>query len=100
MMKRFSDFAKTPKVLDGQKVKIESVVDREIKIIGYRIEKSKYTGKSEKCLTVQFEEMDEEGKHYIFFTGSGVLLEQFEEYGEEIPFSATIRKVDKFFTLT
>lgn len=98
-MKRFSDFAKTPKVLDGKKVKIEDVEGKEIKIIGYRIEKSKYSGKSDKCLTVQFEYPDVEG-HFIFFTGSTVLLEQFETYGEEVPFLATVRKVDKFFTLS
>ena len=98
-MKRFSDFAETPKVLDGKKAKIEDVVDKEIQIIGYRIEKSKYSGKAEMCLTIQFEYPEQEGR-YVIFTGSTVLLEQFEKYGEEIPFLTTIRKVDKFFTLS
>jgi hypothetical protein len=98
-MKKFSDFAETPKVLDGKKVKIEDVVDKEIEIIGYRIEKSKYNGKSEMYLTIQFEWPEQDGR-FVLFTGSTVLLEQFEKYAEEIPFAATIRKVDKFFTLS
>lgn len=95
---KFSDFAEAPKVLDGQKVKIGSVLDQEITIIGFRFRKSKYGGNVPTCLTVQFE--NDEGERRVFFTGSGVLIEQFEQYGDHVPFRATLRKIDKFYTLS
>jgi len=36
----------------------------------------------------------------VVFTGSDVLIEQMERYGEEIPFVATIKKVDRYYTLS
>lgn len=95
---KFSDFAEAPKVLDGEKVKIDSVLDQEITIIGFRFRKSKYSGHLPTCLTVQFE--NDKGEHRVFFTGSAVLIEQFEQYGERVPFRATLRKIDKFYTLS
>lgn len=97
-MKRFSDFSQEREVLEGDKVKIDSVLNREITIIGYSIKKSKYDkNNSGKYLTLQYEdEMDKK----IIFTGSEVLIEQLEKYGDEIPFKTTIKKIDKYYTLT
>lgn len=97
--KRFGDFADEPAMLDGAKARIEDVLNKEIKIIGHRIAPSKYTkNKSGLCLTLQF--VDDEGRRLILFTGSDVLIEQVKKYENEIPFYATIKKIDRYYLLT
>lgn len=93
-MKKFKDFS-TEKVLDGDKMKIDDVLNTEIKINDFRITNSKYHNK--KCLTIQFE-LNE--KRYVLFTGSDVLISLMEKYKEEIPFETTIRKINKYYTFT
>ncbi|MDD2495509.1 MAG: hypothetical protein PHE29_09985 [Tissierellia bacterium] len=95
-MKRFSDFAKEPNVMIGDKIKIDNILDKEIEIIGYRINDSKQkTGTKVLTLQIKFE-----GVERILFTGSNVLTEQAEKYKDEMPFLATIKKVDKFHTFS
>jgi hypothetical protein len=89
--KRFSD-------LDGAKLKIDDVINREILIISCKVKESKYSKtNSTNCLTIQFV-MDE--KRYVIFTGSSILIEQMGKYKDEIPFLATIKKIDKYYTLS
>lgn len=97
--KRFSDFAKEEGPLEGDKVPIASILNMEVLITGYRVQGSKYkgNGKADKCLTVQFEQ---DGESRVFFTGSEVLVSQFEKYGHELPFWATIKKIDRYYTLS
>jgi hypothetical protein len=96
--KRFSDFAEEQSPLDGEKIKIEQILNIEIEIIGYRITRSKYEkNKSGKCLQLQ---MNVDGVHRVLFTGSDVLIEQLQKYGEQIPFTASIKKIDRFYTLS
>jgi hypothetical protein len=95
--KHFSDFANVHTPLDGDKVKIETILNREILITGYSIKQSKYDkNTSGKFLTIQFLES---GATHIVFTGSDVLIEQFEKYGNQIPFFAVIKKIDRYYTL-
>lgn len=97
-MKRFSDFSQEPKVLDGDKVKLDSILNQEIMITGYSVKKSKYAkNESGNYLTVQFEMS---GEKKIIFTGSDVLIDQLGRYGDEIPFLATIRKINRYYSLT
>lgn len=97
-MKNFSDFANTPTVITGDKIKIENILDKEIELTGYKITDSKYQkNDGDKLLTLQFR-LDGEDK--IVFTGSGVLMEQVEKYKDEIPFMAKIIKVNKFYTFS
>lgn len=96
--KRFSDFAEEESPMEGDKVRIDSILNQEILITGYKVKKSKYVKKgSDQCLTVQFET---EGSKKIFFTGSNVLLDQLDKYGHEIPFVATVKKIDRYYTLS
>jgi len=96
--KRFADFAQEAGPLDGEKVKLDSILNIEILITGYKIKKSKYgASNSGQCLTVQFEQ---DGQRKIFFTGSEVLAQQFDKYGNEIPFVATIKRIDRYYTLS
>lgn len=96
--KHFSDFAEEDGPLEGDKAKIESILNQEILIIGYKIKKSKYKKAGmEQCLTVQFE-IDEHKK--IFFTGSNVLIDQLEKYKDNLPFYTKIKKIDRYYTFS
>jgi len=93
-MKRFKDFSKES-ILDGDKIKIDDIINEEIEIIGHAIKNSKF--ESEKYLTLQIKRDD---KKYVIFTGSEVLIDQIEKYKDEIPFLATIRKINKYYSFT
>jgi len=96
--KKFSDFADEPELLEGDKVKIQDILNKEILITGHKIRESKFEkSNNSKCLTLQFDTNDE--KH-ILFTGSSVLIDQIEKYKGEIPFLTTIKKIDKYYTFT
>lgn len=96
--KRFSDFAKETFAMDGEKVSIEQILNREIEITGYKITGSKFKKDGrDQCLTLQFEMG---GKKFVTFTGSLVLIAQIERYADEIPFATTVTKQFKYFTMT
>ena len=96
--KRFSDFAKESAILDGDKLSIKAIINREILIIGFRLSDSKYSkNNNSQCLTLHIE-LD--AKRYIVFTGSIILIEQIEKYKDEMPFLATIKQIDKYYTFS
>lgn len=97
-MKRFSDFSNSNITVTGEKIKIENVLDKEIEVINYSIEDSKFKkDNTDKLLTLQFK-LNREEK--ILFTGSKVLIDQIEKYKDELPFIAIIKKINKFYTFT
>lgn len=97
-MLKFSDFAEEARPLDGEKVKIDDILNLEIQITGYSVKESKYRkNNSGKCLTMQFERDD---RLFICFTGSDVLIGQFQKYGDKVPFVATVKKIDRYYTLS
>lgn len=97
-MKKFIDFSQESKPLDGIKVSIGSILNKEIIIINYKITHSRYNNESNnKCLTLQFEI---DGIKQIIFTGSQVLIDQLVKYAHEIPFKTTILKIDRYYTLS
>lgn len=81
--------------LDGTKLKIADILNKEICVTGYRVKSSKYNDTS--CLTIQFL-LGEES--HVAFTGSRVLLDQCQAYQEEIPFLTTIKRIDRYFSFT
>ncbi len=95
--KRFSDFAEETTPLDGDKVKIDVILNREIMVTGFKISSSKYKENSQRCMTLQFE-MEEARR--VIFTGSSVMIEQVERYKNHIPFLTVIKKVDRYYTLS
>ena len=97
MPERFSDFAEEMAPLDGEKVKIETVLNREILVTGFKVTRSKYKENSQQCMTLQFEI---DGNRLVIFTGSSVMIEQVQRYQDHIPFLATIRKIDRYYSLT
>ena len=98
---RFSDFAGPGGPLDGKKIKIEEVLNIEILLLAFKMKEGKYQRTSSKdCLTIQFEYPDRPGERHVLFTGSGVLIDHLTEHGERLPFLATIKKIDRYFTLS
>ena len=96
--KKFSDFAEEEKPLDGSKLKLDDVINREILITGFKIKESKFKKESSpRCLTLQFEMA---GSKHIIFTGSNVLTDQIEKYKNEIPFLTVIKRIDRYCTFT
>ncbi len=96
-MERFHEFAEESGPLDGDKIRIDDILNKELIITGYKIKESKYPKSGPKCLTLQVVLDD---KKYVLFTGSVVLLEQMEKYQDHLPFIATIQKIDRYYTLT
>jgi len=94
--KRFGDFAKEHRPLDGEKLSITDVFDKEITVLGYKLSGSKFH-KTLPCLQLQFTIDDH---RYVLFTSSTVIVEQMEAYTEELPFLTTIRRIGKFYTFT
>nr|DAU06660.1 MAG TPA: hypothetical protein [Caudoviricetes sp.] len=96
---KFSEFAKIRTKLEGERVKdITEIFNKELIFTSFSISRSKVQG-CEKYITIQFKET-ETSPLRIAFTSSQVLMDQFLEYEEQLPFVATIKKVNRYMTLT
>ncbi len=96
--KKFSEFATEEPPLAGDKLKLDDILNKEIMVTWYKVRESKYSKKnSQTCLALQYEI---DGKRYITFTGSTVLLDQIVRYRDQIPFLATVVKVDRYYTFS
>lgn len=97
---KFSDFSEEDRRLQGAKIKISDILNREILITGYSIKQSKYSkdgGAGKEYLSLELELC---GEKYVMFTGSDVLINQMRKYGEKIPFVSTILQNDRYYTLS
>lgn len=92
----FSDFADESKAFDGDKKKLDDILNQEILILDFKVKDSKQCIGS-KYLTIQFKIDD---KTFIVFTGSMVLINQLEKYKDNLPFYTVIKRIDKYYTLT
>lgn len=92
---RFSDFADEVKSLEGDKKKIQDILNKEILITDFKIKDSKQHSNTQ-YITIQFKI---EGVYYIVFTGSKILMEQLEKYKDNLPYYVIIKKIDKYYTL-
>ena len=93
---QFSDFADESKSFDGEKKKLNDILNKEILILDFKVKDSKHRIGS-KYITIQFRENNE---NFIVFTGSIVIINQFEKYKDNIPFYTIIKRIDKYYTLT
>lgn len=97
-MQRFSEFAQEDRPLDGEKRRLDELLNMELVVIGERIRESKYKEEGRRrYMTLQ---VDIDGDRYVAFTGSEVLINQIEKYRDHIPFVTTIKKVDRYYTFT
>ena len=90
-MNQFNSFGIKPKLstFTGDKIKIERILNTEIKVIDYKIEESKVK-KDTKLLTMQIEKS---GVKHIVFTGSTILMQMIQEVKkEDFPFTTKIVK--------
>jgi len=93
---RFRDFADETTPFEGDKMKIDDLLNKEILILGFKERDSKQK-QGTSYVTIQFK-LD--GKEYIMFTGSKVITDQLHKYEENIPFYATIKKIDRYYTFS
>jgi hypothetical protein len=100
-MKKFGELniENNHKSMVGEKMKMAKVLNRQIIVHSFRVEKSKYPkNKSGMCLYLQIEI---EGVKWVIFTGSDVLLEQIEQVDiNDFPFITTIQKNNEYFEFT
>ena len=99
-MKKFSDFMDVNDgPLKGKKVKLNDMLGKELIFLNFSVKNSKFSkNKSGNYLTIQFQEKVD-GDLFIIFTGSDVLIDQFEKYKEHLPFQAKLTNVDRYYTL-
>lgn len=100
-MKKFSSFSINPSKgrFTGDKIKIKKVFDKDIIVLDFLVENSKYSDKGEeKCLKLQIE-MNEE-KH-VLWTGSRVLMEMIQQVDRRsLPFQTIIKEEGEAYRFT
>lgn len=99
--RRFSDLNIKPSTdaFVGNKIEIDNVLDVEITVTRYKIEKSKFEDKGNGLRLVL--QIKHDGRDRIVFTGSGVLMDMIEKVPQsEFPFITTIKKENKRFQFT
>lgn len=93
--------------LDGEKVRVDEILNKEIVVCGFKITASKYKDKGcGYCSKVQFYFVDDTNKtRKVFFSGSGVVKEQLEEAKAALDktespllFKATVKKVGNYYS--
>ena len=92
----FSVFARGKLPLPGIKLRLDQILNREILVTDFRIMKSKHHPGQE-CLQFQYL-LD--NQVCVSFTGSGVLMDQISSVGDNIPFNATIVKIDRYYSFS
>ena len=94
-IKRYSEFKKPSHKLEGDKLTVSDIINKEIILLAYRQIPSKIKEASF-CIQMQFK-FPENDKLYIAFTNSKVLRSLLEEVKEEIPFLVTIKKERNYY---
>lgn len=97
-MNRFSDFNVTPpeRQFDGEKIKIFKILNKEVKVLNYRIVDSKFKNSQRLDLHIEVENVK-----YIVFTGSNHLLKTIEQINKkDLPFLTVIEKDGESFKFT
>ena len=98
-MKQFSEISHEETRLEGEKVKLDDILNQNVVIHSFTLAQSKFSkNKSGQYATVQFSFFENE-KH-VFFTGSDVIIDQLQKYKEHMPFKTQIKKINKYYTFT
>lgn len=100
-MKQFKDFQikKADYGFIGDKIKMSKILNKQIAVLAYKIDHSKFEDKgNKKCLTLQIQVG--ENKH-IVFTGSNSLMQLIKQVpSENMPFSTTIIEENERYEFT
>ena len=101
-MKQFSDFNIKPTSgsFDGKKISIEDLFNTPIKVLEYKIEESKFSGKNKSNNRLQLS-IEYNNEKRITFTGSDTLMEMIKQVPmDDFPFETIIKKKEKRFEFT
>ena len=99
-MNKFKDFGIKPqsKAFEGDKIKIDRILNKTIYVHDYKIEQSKYEKGSGKCLYMQ---IVVDGIKRVVFTGSVGLMEVIGQVPKEkFPFETIIVRENERFEFT
>lgn len=99
-MNSFKDFGIKPqsKSFEGEKIKIDRILNRTIEVHEYKIEDSKFEKGNGKCLYMQ---IVVEGAKRVLFTGSVNLMDMIQQVPQEkFPFKTVIIKENERFEFT
>lgn len=99
-MKSFSDFNIKPqsKGFEGDKIKIERIINKQIIVHDFKIENSKYEKGNGKCLYMQIS-VDNDKR--VLFSGSSNLMDLIQQVPQtDFPFKATIIKENERYYFT
>jgi hypothetical protein len=99
-IKSFSSFGIKPEIksLQGDKIKIERILNCPIVVEDYQIKDSKFTEGSGRCLHLQIKK---QGIQHVVFTGSTVLMDMISHVKkDQLPFTTTIIKENDHFQFT
>jgi len=93
----FKDFADEDERggLEGEKVNIENVLDKEILITNFQFRQSHYHEGA--YMILQFRN---DGELKVVFTATEVVKKQLERHKDQLPFYGTIVKKNRYYTLT
>jgi hypothetical protein len=97
--KKFSELGIVvePDAFSGKKMSIINIINTEIIVKNYKINKSKFEN-SKNCLTIEFEL---NGEDKIVFTGGAYLIKQIEQIKkEDFPFTTKISKINNSYQFT
>lgn len=98
-MNNFKDFKIIPAVLNftGEKIKIDRVLNVEIKIHDFKVDNSKHKVGTE-YLTLQIEKA---GVKHIIFTGSTILIQMIKQVPKtKFPFTTVIKRENEYYEFT
>lgn len=100
-MKRFNELGIAPpeKGFVGDKIKMSKIMNKEVTVMAYKIEPSKYLekGTGERlCLQLQVD-----GEKRITFSGSGFLMDMIKKVPPaDFPFITTIKEINEHHEFT
>lgn len=98
-MNQFKTFGIKPILssFSGDKIKIDKILNMEIRILEFKIEPSKHKANTN-CMTLQIEK---QGTKHIIFTGSSVLMQMIKLVPKDkFPFRTTIIKESEHLEFT
>lgn len=99
-MNQFKDFGIKPqsKAFEGDKIKIDRVLNKNISVLDFKIEQSKFEKGNGKCLYMQIEV---DGQKRVLFSGSASLMDMIQQVDKsQFPFGTTIIKENERFQFT
>ena len=99
-MNSFKDFGIMPqtKGYSGEKIKVDKILNREVTVEFYKIEKSKLEKGCGQCLYAQ---LSVDGERRLLMIGSATLIQMIDQVPKDrFPFKTTIVKEDNRLVFT